>query len=55
MVVPRVPPTTIIREGAFTNKIRPPPMKIATSTRPKAETIPRTVAISIGASLCEVV
>jgi hypothetical protein len=25
-------------------------MRIATSTRPKAETIPRTVAMSIGAS-----
>jgi hypothetical protein len=50
MVAPRVPPTTIIREDPLIKRLRPPPMKIAMSTRPKAEIIPKIVAMSTGPS-----
>jgi hypothetical protein len=42
-----VPPTTIHKEGIFINTFSPEPIKMAPSTRPVAERMPNTVAISI--------
>jgi hypothetical protein len=47
MVVPRVPPTTIIRDFISMKSVNPPPRRIARMTSPNAEIIPISVAISI--------
>jgi hypothetical protein len=55
MVVPRVPPTTIIRDWGLMKMERLPPMRMATSTSPNAETIPISVAKSIDPILSPVI